>query len=125
MANYPSLQSIADKYKELAKAGAPVATGKLRDRIATSYKKLSDTTYSLDLNTIYYGLFWNDPHTSKSRTYKRPQFNFVFRAQKDSQLTDMIDNYVKGQIDLLVGDKMRKMFENKGYSGLKQSYTKK
>lgn len=125
MANYPSLKDIAAKYKELAKAGAPVKTGTMRDRIATSYKKLGDTRYSLDLNTVYYGLFWNDPHTSKSRTYKRPQFNFVYRAQQAPELTSMIDNYVKGEIDVLVGDKMRTMFENKGYSGLKQSYRRR
>jgi hypothetical protein len=46
----------------------------------------------------------------------------VYRAQQAPELTSMIDNYVKGEIDVLVGDKMRAMFENKGYSGLKQSY---
>lgn len=119
-----TLAEISSTYKELARAGAPVRTGRMRDSIAVSYKKLDDLKYEFDLNMVSYGLWWNDPPkvVKRVKLARRPQFNFVFKAQKDKGLQKMIADYQKAEIDLVVTQKMQKAFEKGGYSKLRQSF---
>lgn len=126
--SFPTLQDIASKYKELAKAGAPVDTGKLRDSIATSYKKLSDTQYQFDLNMVSYGLWWNSPPPIRSKRRrslaKRKEFNFAKRAANDKGFKNMINSYVKADIDVMVNQKLQQAFAKGGYSKIRQSFGK-
>lgn len=123
---FPTLQQISEEYKTLAKAGAPVKTGKLRDSIATSYKKLSDTQYRLDLNMVSYGLWWNSPPKviKRKKLARKLQFNFANRAANDPNLQAMILEYSRGEIEAVVTQKMQKAFEKGGYSKLRQSFGK-
>ena len=123
---FPTLANISDKYKELAKTGAPVKTGKLKNSITTSYKKLSDTTYQFDLNMVSYGLWWNTPPPVVKRTKlaKRPQFNFAVKASNNKDLKKMIDDYVRADIEVVVTQKMQKAFEKGGYGKLRQGFGK-
>lgn len=123
---YPTLADIATKYKELAKRLAPVKTGRLRDSIATSYKKLSDTQYQFDLNMVSYGLWWNvpPPVVKRVKLSRKPQFNFAVKAANSKDLQTMINQYVKAEIDIAVTQKMQEAFEKGGYGKLKQSFGK-
>ena len=123
---YPTLADIADKYKELAKSTAPVKTGKMRDSIATSYKKLSDTTYRFDLNMVSYGLWWNvpPPVVKRVKLARKKQFNFVVKAANNKDLQKMINQYTKAEIEISVTQKMQNAFEKGGYSKLRQSFGK-
>lgn len=121
---FPTLADISNKYKELAKSTAPVKTGRMRDSIATSYKKLSDTQYQLDLNMVSYGLWWNTPPPVVKRTKlaRRPQFNFVVRASNNPDLQAMIFEYTKAEIDAVVTQKMQDAFSKGGYGKLRQAF---
>lgn len=123
---YPTLADIATKYKELAKRLAPVKTGRLRDSIATSYKKLSDTQYQFDLNMVSYGLWWNvpPPVVKRVKLSRKPQFNFAVKAANSKDLQTMINQYVKAEIDIAVTQKMQEAFQKGGYGKLKQSFGK-
>jgi hypothetical protein len=123
---YPTLADIATKYKELAKRLAPVKTGRLRDSIATSYKKLSDTQYQFDLNMVSYGLWWNvpPPVVKRVKLSRKPQFNFAVKAANSKDLQTMINQYVKAEIDIAVTQKMQEAFEKGGYGKLRQSFRK-
>lgn len=123
---YPTLADIATKYKELAKRLAPVKTGRLRDSIATSYKKLSDTQYQFDLNMVSYGLWWNvpPPVVKRVKLSRKPQFNFAVKAANSKDLQTMINQYVKAEIDIAVTQKMQEAFEKGGYGKLRQSFGK-
>lgn len=126
MAKTPTLKEIAEQYKKLSKAGSPYKTGKMKGSIATSYKKVSDFKYTLDLNMVSYGLWWNTPPKVVKRIAlsKKPQFNFVVRASKDKSLTDMIVNYSKAQVQLLIAQNLQDTFQKGGYSKTKQSFGK-
>ena len=123
---YPTLADIATKYKELAKGLAPVKTGRLRDSIATSYKKLSDTQYQFDMNMVSYGLWWNvpPPVVKRVKLSRKPQFNFAVKAANSRDLQNMINQYVKAEIDIAVTQKMQEAFEKGGYGKLRQSFGK-
>jgi hypothetical protein len=112
MANTPTLNDIAVKYKDLAQAGAPVKTGRLKNSIKTSYKQLKDLSYSLDLKMIGYGYWWNDPPkvVKRVKLSKKPQFNFVVRAINDKDLKDMILNYSKSQAQMLIAQTLKGTF---------------
>jgi hypothetical protein len=126
MAKIPTLKEISEQYKKLSKAGSPYKTGKMRSSIATSYKKVSDFKYTLDLNMVSYGLWWNTPPKVVKRIAlsKRPEFNFVVRASEDKSLTDMIINYSKAQVQLLVAQNLQDTFQKGGYSKTRQSFGK-
>ena len=126
MASTPTLEQISSKYRQLAKAGAPVKTGKMRDSIATRYKKVSDFKYTLDLNMVSYGLWWNTPPKVVKRIAlsKRPEFNFVVRATENKDLTDMILNYSKAQVQLLIAQNLQDTFQKGGSSKIRQSFGK-
>lgn len=121
---FPTLEQISQTYKELAKAGAPVKTGKLRDSIATSYKKLDDLSYRLDINMVSYGLWWNEPPkvVKRVKLAQKPQFNFAVRAANDASLQQLINDYTRAEIDVVVTQKMQAAFEKGGYSKLRQSF---
>ena len=114
MATIPTLKEIAATYQKIAYNTAPVKTGLMRNTLKATYKKLSGTKYgegSYEFNLTskaYYFKFWNNPHTSKSRTYKRPQFNFAIKAASAPQMKQLIDNYVKGEIDVIVNNGFNK-----------------
>jgi hypothetical protein len=114
MAKFPTLKEITTTYQKIAYKTAPVKTGFMRDTLKATYKKLSGSKYgegSYEFNLTSkakYFKFWNDPHTSKSRTYKRPQFNFAIKAASAPQMKQLIDNYVKGEIDVIVNNGFNK-----------------
>jgi hypothetical protein len=121
---YPTLEDINKTYKNLAKAGAPVKTGRLRDSIVSSYQKLSDTTYKFDLNMVSYGMWWNEPPqvVKRVKLAARPEFNFANRAAEDQELQKVIDDYFKADILVTVTEKMQKAFDKGGYKKLRQSF---
>ena len=114
MASFPTLKEITEKYRSVAYKTAPVKTGFMRNTLKSTYKKLTGTKYGegsfrMDLRSkAKYFRWWNDPHTSKSRTYKRPQFNFAIKAASAPELQDLIDLYVKGQIEIIVNNGLNK-----------------
>ena len=122
----PTLADIAQTYKTLAKAGAPVKTGRMRDSIAASYKKLSDVQYRLDLNMVSYGLWWNDPPpvVKRKKLAQRREFNFANRAANHPDLAAQIFEYTKADIDAVVTQKMQEAFSKGGYSKLRQAFKK-
>jgi hypothetical protein len=126
MASTPTLEQISSKYRQLAKAGAPFKSGKMRNSIATRYKKVSDFSYTLDLNMVSYGLWWNTPPKVVKRIAlsKRPEFNFVVRATQDPGLTAMILNYSKAQVQLLIAQNLQDTFQKGGYGKTRQSFGK-
>lgn len=121
-----TLQQIAKTYEELAKAGAPVKTGTMRDRIRVSYAKLDDLTYQFDLNGISYMLWWNTPPkvVKRIKLSRKPQFNFVVRAANNPILKDKIDEYIKADIVTTVTDNMRYYLEKDGFGKVKQVFRK-
>ena len=121
---YPTLADIATKYKELAKSTAPVKTGRMRDSIATSYKKLSDTQYRFDLNMVSYGLWWNTPPpvVKRKKLSQRREFNFANKAANHPDLQAMIFEYTRAEIDAVVTQKMQYAFSKGGYGKLRQSF---
>lgn len=127
MATIPTLKDIASKFQELAKKGAPVKTGKMRDRIVASYSKLDDISYQLDINGISYMIWWNVPPkvVKRVKLSQKPQFNFIVRASKDKQLTDLIGEYTKGKIITTVADNMLAYLDKEGYGKVKQVFRKK
>jgi hypothetical protein len=114
MAAFPTLKEITATYQQIAYKTAPVKDGLMRNTLKASYKKLSGSkygegSYEFDLTSkAKYFKFWNDPHTSKSRTYKRPQFNFAIKAASAPQMKKLIDNYVKGEIGVIVNNGLNK-----------------
>lgn len=125
---YPTLKDIAEVYRKEAADRAPVKTGKLRDSIRVSYKRLDDLSYSFDLNTkgASYGIWWNvpPPIVKRKKLSRRPGFNFAIKAQKSKPVQNVINQYIKAEIDLMVTEKMQKAFEKGGYSKLRQSFGK-
>lgn len=121
-----TLQQIAKTYEDLAKAGAPVKTGTMRDRIRVSYAKLDDLTYQFDLNGISYMLWWNTPPkvVKRIKLSRKPQFNFVVRAANNPILKDKIDEYIKADIITTVTDNMRYYLEKDGFGKVKQVFRK-
>ena len=121
-----TLQQIAKTYEDLAKAGAPVKTGTMRDRIRVSYAKLDDLTYQFDLNGISYMLWWNTPPkvVKRIKLSRKPQFNFVVRAANNPILKDKIDEYIKADIVTTVTDNMRYYLEKDGFGKVKQVFRK-
>jgi len=121
-----TLQQIAKTYEDLAKAGAPVKTGTMRDRIRVSYAKLDDLTYQFDLNGISYMLWWNTPPkvVKRIKLSRKPQFNFVVRAANNPILKDQIDEYIKADIVTTVTDNMRYYLEKDGFGKVKQVFRK-
>jgi len=122
----PTLADIAQTYKTLAKAGSPVNTGRMRDSIATSFKKLSDTQYQFDLNMVSYGLWWNvpPPVVKRKKLAMRREFNFANRAANHPDLAAQIFEYTKAEIDTVVTQKMQDAFSKGGYGKLRQSFGK-
>ena len=114
MASFPTLKEITEKYRSVAYKTAPVKTGFMRNTLKSTYKKLSGGKYGegsfiMNLRSkAKYFRYWNDPHTSKSRTYKRPQFNFAIKAASAPELQDLIDLYVKGQMEIIVNNGLNK-----------------
>jgi len=114
MASFPTLKEITEKYRSIAYKTAPIKTGFMRNTLKSTYKKLIGTKYGegsfiMDLRSkAKYFRYWNDPHTLKSRTYKRPQFNFAIKAASAPELQDLIDLYVKGQIEIIVNNGLNK-----------------
>ena len=121
-----TLQEIAKTYETLAKAGAPVKTGTMRDRIRVSYSKLDDLTYQFDLNGISYMVWWNTPPkvVKRIKLSRKPQFNFVVRASNSPVLKDKIDEYIKADIITTVTDNMRYYLEKDGFGKVKQVFRK-
>ena len=121
-----TLREIAKTYEDLAKAGAPVKTGTMRDRIKVSYFKLDDLTYQFDLNGISYMLWWNTPPkvVKRIKLSRKPQFNFVVRAANNPLLKDKIDEYIKADIVTTVTDNMRYYLEKDGFGKVKQVFRK-
>ena len=112
MANTPTLKEIANKYKELVKAGAPVDTGRLKNSVKTSYKQLKDLSYALDLKMVAYGYWWNDPPkvVKRIKLSKKKQFNFVVRATNDADLKNLILNHSKAQAQAAIGNALKDTF---------------
>jgi HK97 gp10 family phage protein len=109
MANsFPTLKQVADTYKNLAKLNiqrAPtraIKTGKLRDSISvtteksTRSRKSSIGSFLMNLTSVYYGVFVNFG-TRKMRS--RP---FATNAAESDLLKSMIDDYMRGTIDVEV-----------------------
>lgn len=126
----PTLKDIAEKYKQKAQSLAPVKTGAMRDRIAVSYKKLSDFKYSFDLNSVAYIIWWNAPTISRTvrnaKTGNADKINFVYKAANSVEVKDIIRDYqVKAVIETEVLQNMRNYFDNNGYGKVKQVFRKK
>jgi len=121
-----TLQEIASTYQDLAKAGAPVKTGLMRDRIKVSYAKLDDLSYQFDLNGISYMLWWNTPPkvVKRIKLSKRAEFNFVVRASNSPVLKDKIDEYIKADVIVTVADNMLFYLDKGGFNKVKQVFRK-
>jgi len=121
-----TLPEIAKTYEDLAKAGAPVKTGLMRDRIRVSYFKLDDLRYQFDLNGISYMVWWNTPPkvVKRIKLSRKPQFNFVVRAANNPLLKDKVDEYIKADIITTVTDNMRYYLEKDGFGKVKQVFRK-
>jgi hypothetical protein len=75
---------------------------------------------------VSYGLWWNTPPKVVKRVAlsKRPEFNFVVRATEDKDLTNMILNYSKAQVQLLIAQNLQDTFQKGGSSKIRQSFGK-
>lgn len=126
----PTLQDIAQTYKTQAQLRAPVKTGKMKDNIRVSYKKLGDFKYMFDLASVPYIIWWNAPTISRTvknaKTGNAGKINFVYVAANSKEVKDIINEYqVKAVIEVEVLGKMRDYFENEGYNKVKQVFRKK
>lgn len=112
MAAYPSLDKVANRYRELAASLAPVKTGKLKtaiqayNRPSGMIKKTSDgITISLDVSPpgAKYGKYWNAPNISyqvrNARTKNKDKINFAIKAQNSPELDSLIVSYIDGIIE--------------------------
>ena len=117
MANsFPTLKQVADTYKNLAKLNiqrAPtraIKTGKLRDSIKVDVLKTNRSrkanigNFLLNLTSVYYGVFVNFG-TRKMRS--RP---FATNAAESDLLKSMIDEYMRGTIEVDVMAPIQKDF---------------
>jgi HK97 gp10 family phage protein len=111
MANFPTLKDIAKQYENLAKLNIQrgdtraIKTGRLRDSIKVTTSQIGFKTQVMDLNTVYYGIFVNNG-TVKMRS--RP---FATNAANSDVLKSMIDDYIKGVIQVEIFDKTKKKLD--------------
>jgi len=130
MAKIPTLQDVANVYKTQAQLLAPVKTGRMRDSIKVSYKKLGDFKYSFDLTAVPYIIWWNAPTISRTvknaRTGNANKINFVYKAANAQPVKDIINQYtVKGLIETEVLKGMQEYLDKGGYGKVKQVYRRK
>jgi HK97 gp10 family phage protein len=111
MANFPTLKDVAKQYENLAKLNIQrgdtraIKTGRLRDSIKVTTSQIGFKTQVMDLNTVYYGVFVNNG-TVKMRS--RP---FATNAANSDVLKAMIDDYIKGVIQVEVFGKTKKKLD--------------
>jgi|LakMenE18May11ns_1017448.scaffolds.fasta_scaffold9936447_3 HK97 gp10 family phage protein len=111
MANFPTLKDVAKQYENLAKLNIQrgdtraIKTGRLRDSIKVTTSQIGFKTQVMDLNTVYYGVFVNNG-TVKMRS--RP---FATNAANSDVLKSMIDDYIKGVIQVEIFNKTKKKLD--------------
>lgn len=111
MPQYPSLATIANRYRSLAANLAPVKTGALKSAIEAYNRpsgmvKVTDKGISIRLDVsppgARYGKFWNDPNISwqvkAAKTRNRDKTNFAIKAQNSQELDNLINQYIEGVI---------------------------
>ena len=109
MAIYPSLATIANRYRDIAAGLAPVKTGALKSAIQAYNRpsgmiKVTQTGVSIRLDVsppgARYGKYWNDPNISwqvrSGTTKNRDKINFAIKAQNSPELDSLVNSYIEG-----------------------------
>jgi hypothetical protein len=112
MAQYASLDQIANRYRTLAVSYAPYKTGALKSALDAYNRpsgmiKRTENGVSIRLDVsppgATYGKFWNDPNISwqvrTAKTKNKDKINFALKAQNSEELDNMINSYILGMIE--------------------------